>query len=39
MNLLAGAALRYRQRLALNEDLWPLIGILARGRLLAALKQ
>ena len=36
LNLLAGAAMRYRQRFALNEDLWPLIGILARGRLLAA---
>jgi hypothetical protein len=34
--LLAGAALRYRQRFALNEDLWPLIGVLACGQLLAA---
>lgn len=36
LNLLAGAALRYRLRYALDEDLWSLIGILACGRLLAA---
>ena len=36
LNLLAGAALRYRQRFAPNEDIWPLIGILASGHLLAA---
>lgn len=36
LNLLAGAALRYRQQFALNKDLWSLIGILASGRLLAA---
>lgn len=36
LHLLAGAALRYRQQFALHEDIWSLIGILARGRLLAA---
>jgi Domain of unknown function (DUF6431) len=35
LNLLAGAALRYRDRLGLTDPPWALIGFLARGRLLA----
>lgn len=35
LNLLAGAALRYRERLGLTEPPWALIGFFARGRLLA----
>jgi hypothetical protein len=35
LNLLAGAALRYRERLGLTDPVWALIGFFARGRLLA----
>ena len=35
LNLLAGAALRYRERLGLPDPLWALIGFFAQGRLLA----
>jgi len=35
LNLLAGAALRYRERLGLPDTPWALIGFLAQGRLLA----
>jgi hypothetical protein len=35
LNLLAGAALRYRERLALPDTPWALIGFFAQGRLLA----
>jgi hypothetical protein len=37
LNLLAGAALRYRERLGLTDSPWALIGFFARGRLLAPL--
>jgi hypothetical protein len=35
LNLLAGAALRYRERLGLTDTPWALIGFFAQGRLLA----
>jgi transposase-like protein len=35
LNLLAGAALRYRERLGLTDPPWTLIGLFAQGRLLA----
>jgi hypothetical protein len=35
LNLLAGAALRYRERLRLPDTPWALIGFFAQGRLLA----
>jgi hypothetical protein len=35
LNLLAGAALRYRERLGLPDTPWALIGFFAQGRLLA----
>jgi transposase-like protein len=35
LNLLAGAALRYRERLGLTDPVWALIGFFAQGRLLA----
>ncbi len=35
LNLLAGAALAYRQRLELTDPPWALIGFFSRGRLLA----
>jgi hypothetical protein len=35
LNLLAGAALRYRDRLGLTDPPWALIGFFAHGRLLA----
>jgi hypothetical protein len=35
LNLLAGAALRYRERLGLPDPAWALIGFFAQGRLLA----
>ena len=35
LNLLAGAALRYRERLGLPDPPWALIGFFAQGRLLA----
>ncbi len=35
LNLLAGAALRYRERLGLTDPPWALIGFFAHGRLLA----
>jgi hypothetical protein len=35
LNLLAGAALRYRERLGLTHSLWALIGLFSQGRLLA----
>ena len=35
LNLLAGAALRYRERLRLPYTPWALIGFFAQGRLLA----
>lgn len=35
LNLLAGAAMRYRERLGLTEPPWALIGFFAHGRLLA----
>lgn len=35
LNLLAGAALRYRERLGLTDPPWALIGFFAQGRLLA----
>jgi hypothetical protein len=35
LNLLAGAALRYRERLGLPDTQWALIGFFAQGRLLA----
>ncbi len=35
LNLLAGAALTYRQRLELTDPPWALIGFFSRGRLLA----
>jgi hypothetical protein len=35
LNLLAGAALRYRERLGLADSPWALIGFFAQGRLLA----
>ena len=37
LNLLAGAALRYRERLGLTDSPWALIGFFAQGRLLAPL--
>jgi hypothetical protein len=37
LNLLAGAALRYRERLGLADPPWALIGFFAQGRLLAPL--
>ena len=37
LNLLAGAALRYRERLGLAEPPWALIGFFAQGRLPAPL--
>lgn len=37
LNLLAGAALRYRERLGLIDSPWALIGFFVRGRLLAPL--
>jgi transposase-like protein len=36
LNMLGGAALRYRQRLGLADAPWALIGFFAEGRLLAA---
>ena len=36
LNLLAGAALRFRECLTVTDPIWSLIAILARGRLLAA---
>jgi len=36
LNLLAGAALRFRECLKVTDPIWSLIAILARGRLLAA---
>lgn len=38
LNLLAGAALSYRSRLALSDPPWTLIGLLAGGRLLPVLR-
>ncbi len=35
LNLLAGAALRYRERFGLADPPWALIGFIAHGRLLA----
>jgi len=35
LNLLAGSALRYRERLGLTDPVWALIGFFAQGRLLA----
>ncbi len=35
LNLLAGAALRYRKLLGLPDTPWALIGFFAQGRLLA----
>lgn len=35
LNMLGAAARRYRERLALHEAPWTLIGFFARGRLLA----
>jgi len=35
LNLLAGAALRYCERLGLTDPVWALIGFFAQGRLLA----
>lgn len=35
LNLLAGAAIRYRERLDLTDPPWALIGFFAHGRLLA----
>ena len=35
MNLLAGAALRYRERFGAAVPVWALIGSCAHGRLLA----
>jgi transposase-like protein len=35
LNLLAGAALRYRERFGLTDPPWALIGFFAHGRLLA----
>jgi predicted transcriptional regulator len=35
LNLLAGSALRYRQRLGLTDPPWALIGFFSHGRLLA----
>lgn len=35
LNLLAGAALRYRQRVGLTDSPWALIGFFAHGRLLS----
>jgi transposase-like protein len=35
LNLLAGAALRYRERLGLTDPVWALIGFFAQGRVLA----
>lgn len=35
LNLLAGAALRHRERLGLSDSPWALIGFFAQGRLLA----
>jgi hypothetical protein len=37
LNLLAGAALRYRERLGLADPPWALIGFFAQGRLPAPL--
>ena len=37
LNLLAGAALRYREGLGLADPPWALIGFFAQGRLLAPL--
>ena len=37
LNVLAGAALRYRERLGLADPPWALIGFFAQGRLLAPL--
>jgi len=35
LNLLAGAALRYRERFGVAVPLWALIGSFAHGRLMA----
>lgn len=35
LNLLAGAALRYRERFGLHDPPWTLIGLFCQGRLLA----
>jgi transposase-like protein len=36
LNLLAGAAVRFRESFGCSDPIWPLIGYFAQGRLLAA---